>query len=125
MNKKVLVIEDDSFLLNLEVSNLEKSNFEVITALTGEEAMKKINELDISIILLDIMLPDYDGFDILKRIKEDNNLKKIPVIIFSNLSSEKDIEKAKELGAADFMVKSNFTLKELIERVNRILLNKN
>jgi DNA-binding response OmpR family regulator len=124
MKKKVLTIEDDNFLLDLEVSVLEKNDFDVVSASNGEDAIKKLNTPNLSIILLDILLPDYDGFEILKKIKEDQNLKKIPVIIFSNLSSEKDITRAKELGATEFMVKSNFTLNELIERVQYILSNK-
>jgi DNA-binding response OmpR family regulator len=124
MKKRVLVIEDDVFLQNLEVSNLEKNGFEVILASNGEEAVKKIHEPNIDIILLDIILPDFDGFEILKKIKEDKIIKNIPVIIFSNLSDEKDIEKGKELGATEFLVKSNFTLGELIQKIN-IILKKN
>lgn len=124
MKKRVLVIEDDVFLQNLEVSNLEKNGFEVVPVSTGEEAMKKIHEPNIDIILLDIVLPDFDGFEILKKIKTDKLIKNIPVIIFSNLSDEKDIEKGKELGANEFLVKSNFTLGELIQKIN-IILKKN
>lgn len=121
MKKRVLVIEDDAFLQNLEVTNLEKNGFDVVPASSGEEAMKKIHEPNIDIILLDIVLPDYDGFEILKKIKEDKIIKNIPVIIFSNLSDEKDIEKGKELGASEFLIKSNFTLGELVEKINNIL----
>jgi two-component system, OmpR family, alkaline phosphatase synthesis response regulator PhoP len=124
MKKRVLVIEDDVFLQNLEVSNLEKNGFEVVPVSTGEEAMKKIHEPNIDIILLDIVLPDFDGFEILKKIKTDKLIKNIPVIIFSNLSDEKDIEKGRELGANEFLVKSNFTLGELIQKIN-IILKKN
>jgi DNA-binding response OmpR family regulator len=100
---------------------MSKSGFEVITASTGDEAMKKIYEPNIDVILLDLILPNYDGFEILKKIKEVDTLKKIPVIVFSNLSEEKNIKKSKELGAIDFMVKSNFTLDELIKRINSLV----
>ncbi len=83
--------------------------------------MQKITEPDINIILLDLILPNYDGFEILKKIRSIEKLKNIPVIVFSNLSEEKDVKKSKELGATDFMVKSNFTLDELIQRINSIL----
>jgi len=119
--KKVLIVEDDSFLQELEAKKLSKAGFEILTASTGEEAMRKINEPDIDIILLDLILPNYDGFDILKKIRQTENLKNTPVIVFSNLSEEKDVNKSKELGATDFMVKSNFTLDELIERINSLL----
>lgn len=121
MKKKILVIEDDAFLQGLESTKLEKSNYEVITASDGSEGMAKINEPGLDLILLDIILPQFDGFEILKKVRSTENLKKIPVIVFSNLSEEKDINKANELGATDFMVKSNFTLDELVEHINNIL----
>jgi len=119
--RKILIIEDDTFLQDLEANKLKKDNYEIITASTGNEALEKINTPDIDLILLDLILPGVDGFDILKKIKETENLKKIPVIVFSNLSEDKDIERADKLGAAQFMVKSNFSLDELSERINKIL----
>lgn len=119
--KKVLIVEDDSFLQGLEAKKLTKAGFEILTASTGDEAMQKINEPGVNIILLDLVLPNYDGFEILKKIRSTENIKNIPVIVFSNLSDEKDIKKSKDLGATDFMVKSNFTLDELIERINSLL----
>lgn len=119
--RKVLIIEDDVFLQDLEANRLKKDNYEIITASTGDQAMEKINEENIDLILLDLILPGVDGFDILKKIKETEKLKKIPVIVFSNLSEEKDLKKAKEMGATEFMVKSNFSLAELSEHINKIL----
>jgi len=119
--KKVLIVEDDSFLQGLEAGKLKKEGYEVITASSGEEAMKKITEPDIAIILLDLILPNYDGFEILKKIKENETTKNIPVIVFSNLSEEKDVKKSQEMGATDFMVKSNFTLEELVDRISKIV----
>jgi len=119
--KKVLIIEDDSFLQGLEAGKLKRSGFDIITASSGEEAMKKIHEPSIDIVLLDLMLPDLDGFDILKAIKSTEGMKNTPVIVFSNLSEEEAIKRSKELGALDFMVKSNFTLDELVKRINEIL----
>lgn len=119
--KKVLIIEDDGFLQGLEVAKLEKSNYAVITASNGEEAMNKIYEPDISIILLDLMLPIFDGYEVLKKIRGTESLKNIPVIVFSNLSEKSEFDKARQLGANDFMVKSNFTLDELVKKINAIL----
>lgn len=119
--KKILIIEDDSFLQGLEVNKLEKGGYEVITASTGGEAMKKISEPNIDVILLDLILPDFNGFEILVKIRENQTLKNIPVIVFSNLSEERDVNKSKELGATDFMVKSNFTLDELVKRINNMI----
>jgi DNA-binding response OmpR family regulator len=119
--KKILIIEDDSFLQGLEVGKLEKEGYKVITASSGEEAMKKINEPDISAILLDLVLPNFDGFEILKKIRMTDGLKDIPVIVFSNLSEEKTVKQSQKLGATDFMVKSNFTLDELLKRIKASL----
>mgnify|MGYP003796544629 CR=1 FL=1 len=119
--KRILIVEDDSFLQGLEADKLEKTGYSVITASTGEEAMKKINDPEIDLVLLDLILPNFDGLEILKKIRNSEHLKNVPVIVFSNLSEEKDQEKAKDLGANDFMVKSNFTLDELIEHINTAL----
>ncbi len=121
MKKKILIIEDDNFLQGLEASKLKKAGYEVSTASNGDEGMIKISEEGVSLILLDIILPQFDGFEILKKVREDSTKKNIPVIVFSNLSEDKDIKKATELGANDFMVKSNFTLDELVDRIEKIL----
>ncbi len=121
MSKKILIIEDDTFLQGLEATKLKKENYEVITAGNGEEGMKKITEEGIELVLLDLVLPEFDGFEILEKIRSTASTKKIPVIVFSNLSEDKDIKKAESLGATDFMVKSNFTLDELVERINKVL----
>jgi two-component system alkaline phosphatase synthesis response regulator PhoP len=118
---KILVIEDDTFLQTLEVGKLKKNNHEILSATSGEDAMKKILEPGIELVLLDLVLPNFDGFEILKKIRETDSIKKVPVIVFSNLSEEADVNKAKELGANDFMVKSNFTLDELMDRIKLVL----
>ena len=118
---KILIIEDDNFLQGLEAGKLKKDGYDIITASSGEEGMKKITEPGINLILLDLVLPNFDGFSILQKIKETDATKNIPVIVFSNLSEDKDIKKAEKLGANDFMIKSNFTLEELIEHINKIL----
>lgn len=118
---KILVIEDDSFLQSLEASKLIKEGFEVITASTGDEGMAKINEPGISLVLLDLMLPNFDGFDILKKMREQEPTKNTPVIVFSNLSEDTAMQKAESLGATKFMVKSNFTLEELVTEIKTVL----
>jgi DNA-binding response OmpR family regulator len=119
--RKVLIVEDDNFLQGLEATKVKKEGYEVITASNGQEALKKIHEKGVDLVLLDLILPQFDGFEILKQLKADEKLKNIPVIIFSNLSEDKDIDKAKSMGANDFLVKSNFTLDELVQHINRIL----
>jgi len=118
---KILIIEDDSFLQSLEVNKLTKSGYSVITASNGTEGMKKIEDPGVDLILLDLILPDIDGFEILEKIRKNEATKKTPVIVFSNLSDEKDVTKASSLGVTQFMVKSNFTLDELVTEIKKVL----
>ncbi len=116
--KKVLIIEDDTFLQGLAAGKLVKSGYDVSTAGNIEQAEKALDELTPDVIILDLVLPGgSDGFGILKKIRESSKTKDTPVIIFSNLAEAKDMEQAKALGANEFMVKSNFTLDELVEKI--------
>lgn len=117
--KKVLIIEDDSFLQGLAANKLSKSDFDVMTAKNGEDAMTELADNAFDCVLLDLMLPDMSGFDILKNLKTNHS--KTPVIVFSNLSDDKDIKKAMDLGAEEYLIKSNFTLEELVEKVKKVV----
>ncbi len=117
--KKVLVVEDDSFLLGLISNKLKKNGFEVETAQNGEKAMTSLVNEKYEVLLLDLMLPDISGFDILENLH--NSKRKLPVIVFSNLSEDKDIKRAMDLGAKEYLIKSNFTLEELVEKINKII----
>ncbi len=116
--KKVLIVEDDSFLQGLMANKLEKNEFDTKTASNGEEAMTLLSTDKFDCILLDLMLPDISGFDVLKSIKGSH--KKAPVIVFSNLSDDKDIKKAMDGGAEEYLIKSNFTLEELVEKIKKV-----
>ena len=121
MAKKVLIVEDDNFLQGLASRKLQKDGLEVSIASNSTEAFKALEGGKIELILLDLLLPNVDGFEILKKIKADPATKGIEVIVFSSLSEEKDIKRAKDLGASEFMVKANFTLDELAEKVKSTL----
>ena len=121
MNKKILIIEDDSFLQGLASTKLEKEGFTVMSASNSEEAMKILASDTPDLMLCDLVMPGTDGFGILKMVRENPKTANTPVIVFSNLSEEKDIKHAKDLGATDYMVKSNFTLDELADRIKEIL----
>jgi len=121
MSQKILIVEDDSFLQGLASSKLSKDGFEVTTASDGDEAISILTKMVPDIILLDLVLPGTDGFGVLKKIRVTETIKTTPVIIFSNLAQDEDIKKAKELGANDFMIKSNFTLDELVEKIRETL----
>lgn len=120
--KKVLIIEDDDFLQGLEAKKLTKEGYDVLTASNSVEAFEKIEtNRDINIILLDLLLPDVDGFTILAKIREENKIPNVPIIVFSNLAEDKDVAKANKLGINDFMVKSNFTLDELVTKLKSLI----
>jgi DNA-binding response OmpR family regulator len=119
--KKILTIEDDQFLKNIEASKFSKSGFDVTTAMTKADIDEALAASTPDIILLDLMLPDIDGFHVLQNLKADDKTKSIPVIVFSNLSSDEDVKKMMDAGAAAFMVKSNFTLDEVVEKINELV----
>lgn len=121
MAKKILIVEDDEFLRTLNAKRLETEGFEVSVAVDGSEALTKLTELKPDLVFLDLLLPNVDGFEVLTKIKQDEATKDIPVIVFSNLGQPEDIERAKQLGADDFMVKANFTLDDVIEKIRGVL----
>lgn len=116
---KILVIEDDKFLRELIARKLREENYEVSEAVDGEEGFQKVQEEKPDLILLDLILPGIDGFEVLAKIKEDPTLAQIPVIILSNLGQRDDIEKGLRLGAIDFLVKAHFTPNEIIEKIKK------
>lgn len=118
---KILLIEDDKFLRELIIQKLSKEGFDVVEGIDGEEGLKKIKEEKPNLVLLDLLLPGIDGFEVLTRAKQDPEINKIPVLILSNLGDREDIEKGLKLGAADFLVKANFTPGEIIEKIKKIL----
>ncbi len=124
MAKKILLIEDDIFLRKVIARKLLKEGYELTEAIDGENGMAKIKEHKPNLVLLDLVLPGMDGFEILGKMKEDSTLSQIPVIILSNLGEKKDIEKALKMGAKDYLIKAHFTPGEIIERVENTL-NKN
>jgi len=121
MAKKILIIEDDNFLRILLSKKLRSEVYSILSAAESVEAFNLLKSNKPDLILLDLLLPGVDGFEILKKIRQTEETKNIPVIVFSNLSEEKDIKKVQDLGITDFMVKSNFTLDELLDKVKKIL----
>lgn len=119
--KKVLIIEDDSFLKNLESSKFTHEGFDVATATSKAEVEASLAQGLPDIILLDLMLPDVDGYELLKGFKAEENTKAIPVIVFSNLSDDAELKRLLDAGAADYLVKSNFTLDDVIQKIQGLV----
>jgi len=121
MAKTILIIEDDKFLRELIAQKLSKEDYEFSEAIDGEEGMSKVKEEKPDLILLDLILPGIDGFEVLSQIKKDPALSPIPVIILSNLGQKEDVEKGTKLGAVDYLIKAHFTPGEIIEKIKNVL----
>lgn len=120
---KILIVEDDKFLRDLIIRKLKTEGYETSFAKEGEEALKKIKEESPTLILLDLILPGIDGFEVLKQLKSNSSetLRKIPVIILSNLGQRDDVERGINAGAVDFLVKAHFTPGEIVEKIKQVL----
>jgi len=121
MPKKIVIIEDDKFLRELISKKLSDAGYEVLEAIDGEEGIKRVKESKPDLVLLDLILPGIDGFEVLSQIKQDPLFSDLPVIILSNLGQKEDVEKGLKLGAVDFLVKAHFTPGEIIEKIKKIL----
>ena len=119
--KLILLVEDDEFLAELYATKLSLENFEVSLAVDGEKGLKKIRARKPDLILLDIILPKMDGFELLKIIKADKNLKNIPVILLTNLSQKDEVKKGLDLGADDYLIKAHFMPSEVINKIERMI----
>ncbi len=117
----ILLIEDDIFMSDLLMQALTRAGFDVIGAKTGADGLKMFQETRPRVILLDLLLPDENGFETLRKIRRSEGGTNTKVIILSNLSREQNIEEAKRLGASDYLVKVNFSLDEIIEKIRSVL----
>lgn len=122
MNKsKIVIIEDDTFLGEMYVTKFELEGYKMFLANNGEDGLKLIKKEKPDLILLDIIMPKMNGFEVLESLKSDKNLKSIPVILLTNLGQKEDIDKGLELGAVDYLIKAHFVPSEVIQKVKDIL----
>ncbi|OGH78775.1 MAG: hypothetical protein A2469_03725 [Candidatus Magasanikbacteria bacterium RIFOXYC2_FULL_40_16] len=119
--KLILLVEDDSFLSNIYKTKFEMEGYKVIVATDGEAGLTFAKTKNPDLILLDILLPKMDGFSVLKEIKADEKIKKIPVILLTNLGQKDDVSKGLELGAADYLIKAHFKPSETVAKVRKII----
>lgn len=118
---KILVIEDDTFLRELIVQKLTKEGYETAEGIDGEQGLQLLKEAKPDLVLLDLLLPGIDGFEVLKLAKENPETAAIPVIILSNLGQQEDLERGRQLGAIDYLVKAHFTPGEIVEKIKMVL----
>lgn len=121
--KLILLVDDDLTLLEMYQDRLKTEGFNIVQATNGEEALKKIRETKPSLVILDVMMPKINGFDVLKNIRADEELKNIPVIILTALIQDVDRAQGKKLGATDYIVKSETMPGEIIEKIKKALNN--
>ncbi len=123
--KKILVVEDDIAMREIVVHKLTANGFDVVQAEDGQKGIDLIVQEKPDIVLLDLMLPEIDGFQVLETIRKnpDATVAKTPIIVLSNLWSNKDILKTKSLNVQAYMVKAYFTTEEIMKKVNEVLAN--
>lgn len=119
--KKILFIEDEPSLQQTLGEILRQEGFEVVAALDGLEGMEKMKIEKPDLILLDLILPKLDGFEVLEKIKADQETAAIPVIVLTNLEGTEDVHRAIELGATTYLVKANYEIDEVMEKIKQAL----
>lgn len=124
VGKKIMWVEDDQFLSDLISRKLSKQGCKLLYAATGEDALKVLENEIPDIILLDILLPGINGFDVFEQMKSNARLKDVPVIILSNFSQQSQIDRGKELGASRFLIKATIVLDDLVKEIVAVLAEK-
>ena len=120
--KKIMIVEDDKFLSSLIKTRLEKEGFTIIQAFDGEEATNLLRQNRPDLIVMDLVMPKVNGFEVLQSISISPQLEKVPVVILSNLAQDSDIQKAKELGAKEYFVKVKISIDDLLQKVKDLTL---
>lgn len=124
MKKNILLVEDDGFIIQMYASKMKDLDFEVVAISNPIEVQKfidKHDDINFDLILLDLILPDMTGFDLLTWMQKQSKLKDIPIVVLSNLSSQADINQAFSMGVKDYVVKSNYTPNEVMRIIQKHL----
>lgn len=119
--KSILLIEDDPFLIDIYTTKLKESGFGVEVASDGETAISKVKELKPDLVILDIVLPEIDGWEILRQIKSELKMEDLKVIILSNLGQKEEVEKGINLGAVKYLIKAHYTPSQVVEEIKKVL----
>ncbi|MEX0672547.1 MAG: response regulator [Candidatus Paceibacterota bacterium] len=120
----VMWVEDDNFLSEMIAKKLKDQGANLEFAASGEDAVKQLDERKPDVLLLDILLPGMDGYEVLKQMKQKEELKDVPVILFSNLGQQEDIDKGYKLGADKFLVKATIDLNGVVDEITKLLKEK-
>lgn len=118
---RLIIVEDDPFLLSILAEKLKEAHFDIETAIDGEDGLNKIKSGNFDLVLLDMVLPKIDGFKILEELRGGDHIKKVPVIVLSNLYDKNNIDKAILLGAREYIVKAYNTPEEIVLKIKSFL----
>lgn len=121
MKPKIVIVEDDVFLAEMYATKFEFEGFEMHVANNGDEGIKLIQKVRPDVILLDILLPKKNGFEVLEELKANDELKDLPVILLTNLGQKEDVDKGIELGAVDYLIKAHFVPSEVVQKVKNVI----
>ena len=119
--KHILLVEDDPFLVDLYTTRLEVAGFETEVAITGKEGLKKLEEKRPDILVLDIVLPTIDGWEVLQEIRKNEKFSDLKIVIISNLDQKGDIKRAFDFGVTKYLIKARYTPAEVVEEIKIIL----
>ncbi len=118
---KIVLIEDDTFLVGMYVTKLELEHFETYVATDGAKGLTTAKQIRPDCILLDIVLPEMNGFQVLEELKRDPATRSIPVILLTNLGQKKDIDRGMALGASDYLIKAHFMPSEVVDKIKKLI----
>jgi len=119
MAKKILIIEDEEIIYSLLQRKLTEEGYQISVAKDGVEGMEKMREAKPDLVLLDIIMPRKGGFEVMEEMQGDENLKDVPIVVISNSGQPVELDRAKELGAKDWLIKTEFDPQEVLEKVKK------
>ena len=120
-NTKILIVDDDPFILDMYVIKFKEQGFEIETATDGKMALEKIQTHNPDILLLDVVMPKMDGFDVIKKIQENRIPRTFKILFLTNFGQKEDVERGMQLGADGYIIKAHFTPSEVVEKVKEVL----
>ena len=119
--KKILLVEDDKFIIDIYTQKFQEAGFSVEVAEDGEEALKKVKSTKPDLLILDIVLPNIDGWEIIKQVKKNPEFKDLKIVALTNLKQEEDMKKGKALGIAGYFIKAHFSPSQIVEEIKKII----
>ncbi len=120
-NYKILIIDDDPFIVDMYVLKFKEQGFQIDIAKNGKDGLQKIGDFKPDVVLLDVVMPGMDGFEVLNMLGQQGLSPRPKIVLLTNLGQKEDVERGKKLGADDYIIKAHFTPTEVVERVRTIL----